>query len=76
MLGALVTWGGKIILAIIILIALAVAFLTLGTMTMIALGFILFGCFILVKLTAIRAIGGVLIVAGLLIAFFTYSNFI
>ena len=76
MIGQLVTMGGKIIIIAIILIALAVAFITLGTMTMIALGFILFGAFILVKLSAIRAIGGVLIIAGVIIAFLTYSSLI
>ena len=76
MIGQLITMGGKIIIIAIILIALAVALVTLGTMTMIALGFILFGAFILVKLSAIRAIGGVLVIAGILLAFMTYSNII
>ena len=76
MIGQLVTMGGKIIIIIIILIALAVAFVTLGTITMIALGLILFGAFILVKLSAIRAIGGVLIIAGIILALMTYLNII
>lgn len=76
MIGQLITMGGKIIIIIIILIALAVAFVTLGTMTMIALGLILFGAFILVKFSAIRAIGGVLLIAGIILALMTYLNII